>query len=126
MKDLFAKPDVGQDKFDLSNPEPLFEAMFRTLVLYQETGKQPGAEHWQADTRFKRPELISDIRAEWLIAVGQDALMPWHDDYLIYCWVSLRKLNKPQKVALCEWYGIEVPRKWTSGDDEVSANGINQ
>lgn len=107
-----SRPACGFDKFDLSDPENLFEAAFRTLVEYQASGKQPGAEAWQSDTRWKRPQLVAGIRSAWLSIIGQDVLFPWHDDYVLYCWVGLRKLTKTEKCSLCKYFNLAVPGKW--------------
>ena len=122
----------GEDKFDLSDPDNLFQAMFVVMVRYQHAAKtelnsEPGAEHWQSDTRWMRPILIADIRKEWLLLLGKPKgrtfhLWPWHDDYVLYCWTGLRKVSKPQKRQLCDWFGLAIPSKWLgdgkSDDDD--------
>jgi hypothetical protein len=113
---LFKTVAISEDKKDRANPENLWTAAFVVLARYQREGKEPGAECWQADTRWKRPILIEDIRAEWLSIVGGDYLFPWSDDFVIDIWVSMRKAQKYAKAAFCEELGIEVPAKWKSGD----------
>ena len=117
---LFKTVTISEDKKDRANPENLWTAAFVTLARYQREGKEPGAECWQADTRWKRPLLIEDIRKEWLSLVGGDYLFPWSDDFVIDIWVSLRKAPKIAKVALCDELNIEVPSKWKVGDQENS------
>ena len=106
----------ANDKFDLTDPDNLFQAVFRVLVRYQADGLQPGAEHWQSDTRWKRPQLVADIRKAWLDVMGADVLFPWHDDYVLYCWVAVRKLGNAEKRLLCEWFNVETPAKWAGGE----------
>ena len=111
-----AKPKTSaDDHFALSDADNLLQATFRVLHRYQMEDMKPGAEHWQADTRWKRPQLVADIRAAWLDIMGADCLLPWHDDYLVYCWVGLRKCGNAHKRSLCEFFDLPVPEKWMSG-----------
>ncbi len=104
--------------FELSDPEILREAVSKVFVKYQSDGLKPGAEHWHIDTRIKRPMLISDIRKKWLEIIGEcDPLFswfPWHDDYVLCCFVSVRKLSQDQKLDLCYYYDLEVPAEWST------------
>lgn len=117
MSTLFQRPKLSEDKFDRANPENLFNAIFIVLARYQREGKEPGAERWQADTRWYRPKLVNDIRDEWVSLIGSDHILPWHEDYIIDCFVSLRKAQKHIKVAVCEFYGLDVPADWLPTND---------
>lgn len=112
MSEMFPRPKASEDKFERADPENLFEAVFLTLWSYEKQGKKPGAECWQADTRWKRPALIGDIRDAWLTIVGGDYLFPWHDDFVVDCFVALRKCTNPVKAELCKYFNREVPGRW--------------
>jgi hypothetical protein len=110
------RPGSDGDVFSTAKVTPLFIAMFYTLAWYQRHKMEPGAERLVADTRHCRPRLIEDVRAVWMSIVG-DEVFPWHDDYIVYAWAKMRRMTKPQKIACCEWLGIEVPAKWDSDDE---------
>ncbi len=106
------KEDV-QNCTSSSTTQPLRRAMFRVLVEWENTGKRPGAECWQSDTRHKRPELVDAIRREWYREIGkEDLIFPWHDDYVLSCWVDLQNLERSEKQQMCDWLNIEVPEAW--------------
>lgn len=117
QKLLFAELP-GREKFNLADPDNLYKAVWAVLARYQEANLKPGAEHWQADTRYARPALVADIRAEWLTIIGADELFPWHDDFVVYAWVSLRKCNNAAKREACEALGITVPKKWQEPEQQ--------
>lgn len=123
MGQLFKRPSISDDKFERSDPDNLFKAIFFVLVRYQRDGKEPGAERWQADTRWHRPQLVNDIRDEWIRIIGEEQILPWHDDYILDCFVSLRKAEKSKKVATCEFYGIDVPAEWRCREN-VNVAGV--
>ncbi len=110
---FLADVGIGNEKFKNADPQPLRRAMFRVLVEWENSGKRPGAECWQSDTRHKRPELVDAIRRQWYREIGTDDLIfPWHDDYVLFCWVGLRKLGRSEKQQMCDWLNIEVPESW--------------
>jgi hypothetical protein len=104
--------EISPDKKDRADPNRLWTAAFLVLVHYQREGLEPGAEHWQADTRWKRPKLINDIRDKWIKQLDAEHLFPWSDDFVVDVWVSLRKATKPIKVMLCQRLGLSIPDKW--------------
>ena len=98
---------------DFADPQILREAVFAVLADYVKKGKKPGADYWQSDTRWKRPELCDDIRQAWMEVLGSDdALFPWHEDFVISEWVRSRKMNAQDKVDLCIELHIDVPNQW--------------
>lgn len=111
------RPIVSWTKFDFGSVEPLYDSIFRVLHRYQSENMEPGAEHWQADTRHMRPKLVNDIREEWQVAINQYALFPWHDDYVVSCWVAMRKATNSQKRELCKWYDLPIPHQWELSDE---------
>lgn len=125
MRKLFQKLDISNDKKSRADADILWAAVFIVLTRYQRDGKEPGAEHWQADTRWKRPLLIEDIRTEWLSIIGGDYLFPWSDDFVIDIFVSQRKATRAAKVAICEELGIEIPAKWAPANEELDGRVIH-
>lgn len=110
------RPGSDRDVFALTDPTPLYVAMFCTLAYYQHHDMEPGAERLVADTRHARPRLLEDIRQAWLTIVKVDDVFPWHEDYLFYSWAKLRRMTNQQKRAACEWIGIDIPEKWKTSD----------
>lgn len=106
---------IGDDKFDLCDSDILYAAVFVTLHHYETSGLEPGAERWQADTRWFRPQLVGDIRSTWLELLGRNSppLFPFHDDYVVDCFVSLRKVNEEKKRACCAFFGLPIPLGWS-------------
>lgn len=117
QKTLFAELP-GREKFLIADPDRLFAAVWAVLARYQENDLEPGAEHWQADTRYMRPRLVEDIRQEWLRIVGRAELFPWHDDFVVHVWVSSRKCSKAAKVDICQALGIQIPSKWSGAGEQ--------
>jgi hypothetical protein len=115
------RPGSDLDVFAKAKVTPLFIAMFHTLAWYQRNGMEPGAERLVADTRHCRPRLIEDIRAVWMKVIDGDDVFPWHDDYIVYAWAKLRRMTVSQKIACCEWLGVEVPEKWQIRDAAIES-----
>jgi hypothetical protein len=98
---------------DFADPQILKDAIFAVLADYVRKGKKPGAEHWQSDTRWKRPELCNDIRQAWMVVLNNDkVLFPWHEDFVNFVWVKSRKMKAQEKVDRCMQLGIDVPDQW--------------
>jgi hypothetical protein len=115
---FLADPCSGNEKFKNADPQPLRRAMFRVLVEWENSGKRPGAECWQSDTRHKRPELVDAIRREWYREIGTDDLIfPWHDDFVMLGFVAIRKMSVTQKRDMCKYLEVQIPAAW-SGDKE--------
>ena len=111
-------PGHGKACFDIADTSPLRVATFLVLRTWQENGWQPGAEKWQSDTRYWRPMLIDAIRKEWQQILGGDqAVFPWHDDFVMLAWVATRKMNLQQKREMCEFYGADIPDEWKAGKE---------
>lgn len=113
------RPGSNRDVFAMAEINNLYIAMVHTLAWYQRNEMEPGAERLVADTRHCRPRLLEDIRAVWMRILGDD-VFPWHDDYIVYAWAKLRRLNNPQKVECCQWLGVEVPAQWIPGSKEAT------
>ena len=107
-------PGHGLSKFALADAAKLRHAMFNVLHHYESEGLEPGAEKWQSDTRKSRPILVEDIRREWCRWLGHDEpFFPWHDDFILFSWVSMRKMNNAAKRQMCEFYGLKIPQEWS-------------
>ena len=94
---------------DLLAPEPLWHAVGIVNLQYQREGKQPGRECWTNDTRRWSPELIADVQQEWRTLTGKEGAehpFPWHDDLIRLLWVQFRKMDRQDKAAFFEYYGI--------------------
>lgn len=121
VSDLFGEtsdPGCCRAAFAIGDTEPLRIATFRVLVAWHERDLQPGAEKWQSDTRKWRPILIDAIRHQWEVIVGKDqAVFPWHDDFVMLGFVAVRKMSVPQKREMCRFCGISIPAVWNGNKE---------
>ena len=123
VSDLFGNaidPGCGRTAFEIGDTEPLRIATFRVLVAWHERDWQPGAEKWQSDTRKWRPVLIDAIRHEWERIVGKDqAVFPWHDDFVMLGFVAIRKMSVTQKRDMCKYLEMQIPAVWSSDKERA-------
>lgn len=98
-------------KLDKADPEVLLQSIAIVNARYERDGMKPGAEHWQNDTRRYRRDMISDVFMEWSRIVGSDVVFPWHDDYVAEVWVSFRKMQLGQRIAMWQFFAIEIPTR---------------
>ncbi len=115
----------ASDPIDLGDADPvrLLRAIAHVYADYERSGRKPGAEHWQSDTRGMRAKLIGDVLAAWKRDVGITsptfALLPWHDDYVAKTWVAFRKLQTPRRIACLEQFRIPVPDRLRREESEL-------
>lgn len=94
-------------------------AVAKTNLRFDKEGRQPGAERW-VDSRFHRPTMIAEVVDEWeQITGGANFGFPWHDDFVVKCWVGFRKMAVPRKVAYCNANGLAYVAK----EDAESPDG---
>lgn len=111
-------PVVCERQLELAEPDLLLRSVFTVLARYQIEGLEPGAEHWISESRRYRPKMIGDVFDVWSALTGTDVLFPWHDDYVASMWVNIRKLRNDVKRELCKFYGLDIPDKWKSGEEQ--------
>ena len=102
------------DKVERSDPISLVEAIARVQHQYTCDGMEPGAEHWQSDTRRQRAKMIEDVYQAWLVVLPEQLrrkayIMPWHDDYVTDMWVAFRKKDKSERRQMWELLGLPWP-----------------
>lgn len=89
-------------------------AIARVAVAMRSEGEKPGAEKWTADSRIYRARMVARVFEEWQSVTGEDAIFPYHDDYVCERWLAWRKAPTAVKVEFCRQHRIA----WKSGSDE--------
>ena len=93
-----------------ADPDVLLRAVVTVFDEYQRDGLKPGAEKWIGDTRRFRPRMIAEVQDCWHELTGEEAIFPWHDDYVTQVWTAFRKTGQSEEVRLRKELGIGITK----------------
>jgi hypothetical protein len=90
------------DYYREADPILLCKAICLVYARWIEQGRKPGSDRVVNSTRRYRPQLVSEIEAEWCQLADVDPLddlFPYHESYVIRKWIDFRKASDPTKTA---------------------------
>lgn len=91
--------------------QALCVAVAKVNRKFAENNDEPGAERWVSDSRKYTPMLVNAVIEQWRADTGGMVVFPWHDDFVVRCWVAFRKMPSEQKAAYCLTHNIHFTSK---------------
>lgn len=94
----------------IGEPLNLLLIVIKMFDEFEASGKAPGAETWATHRDLFRKVVMPEVVKRWSEDSKFDpAFFPWREDFVVYTWVSWRKVMASKEVQVRKHFGLPMP-----------------